>query len=184
MHFCNCVERHPSPMHVNRLPLLKVASVSSQMLFVVVTCDVKQTHTVTCVSLCKLSLPVTVRTKDSKMYYCCTFSYAAMKTCAELLAECMYFVSVWILRYFVCIVTVKIYCISGKVLEHCLCHTAAFAMPPAAAAGMFCCICAPCNMVGSTWWVLSLFRSVAGQLFLQYFDAVGWVFWPVKLSPG
>jgi len=25
---------------------------------------------------------------------------------------------------------------------------------------------------------------VAGQLFLQYFDAVGWVFSPVKLSPG
>jgi len=30
--------------------------------------------------------------------------------------------------------------------------------------------------VGSTWWVLSLFRTMAGQLFLQYFDAVGWVF--------
>jgi len=25
---------------------------------------------------------------------------------------------------------------------------------------------------------------VAGQLSLQYFDAVGWVFSPVKLSPG
>jgi len=25
---------------------------------------------------------------------------------------------------------------------------------------------------------------VVGQLFLQYFDAVGWVFSPVKLSPG
>ena len=33
-----------------------------------------------------------------------------------------------------------------------------------------------CNTVGGPWWVLSLFRSVAGQLFLQYFDAVGWVF--------
>ena len=30
--------------------------------------------------------------------------------------------------------------------------------------------------VGGPWWVWSLFRSVAGQLFLQYFDAVGWVF--------
>ena len=34
------------------------------------------------------------------------------------------------------------------------------------------------------WWVWSLFRSVAGQLYLQCFDAVGWVFSPVKLSPG
>jgi len=34
-----------------------------------------------------------------------------------------------------------------------------------------------CNTVGGPWWVWSLFRSVAGQLFLQYFDAVGWVFW-------
>ena len=33
-----------------------------------------------------------------------------------------------------------------------------------------------CNTVGGPWWVCSLFRSVAGQLFLQYFDAVGWVF--------
>ena len=33
-----------------------------------------------------------------------------------------------------------------------------------------------CNTVGGPWWVWSLFRSVAGQLFLQYFDAVGWVF--------
>ena len=41
-----------------------------------------------------------------------------------------------------------------------------------------------CNTVGGPWWVWSLFRSVAGQLFLQYFDAVGWVFSPVKLSPG
>ena len=39
-------------------------------------------------------------------------------------------------------------------------------------------------MVGSAWWVLSLFRSVTGHLFfLQYFDAVSWVFWPVKPSP-
>jgi len=32
-----------------------------------------------------------------------------------------------------------------------------------------------CNTVGSAWWVLSFFRTMAGQLFLQYFDAVGWV---------
>ena len=32
------------------------------------------------------------------------------------------------------------------------------------------------HTVGGPWWVWSLFRSVAGQLFLQYFDAVGWVF--------
>jgi len=29
---------------------------------------------------------------------------------------------------------------------------------------------------GNPRWVWSLFWSVAGQLFLQYFDAVGWVF--------
>ena len=40
-----------------------------------------------------------------------------------------------------------------------------------------------CNTVGGPWWVWSLFRFVAGQLFLQYFDAVGSVFSPVKLSP-
>jgi len=26
--------------------------------------------------------------------------------------------------------------------------------------------------------------QVVPVIFLQYFDAVGWVFWPVKLSPG
>ena len=41
-----------------------------------------------------------------------------------------------------------------------------------------------CITVGSASWVLSLVRTMAGQLFLQYFDAVGWVFSPVKLSPG
>ena len=33
-----------------------------------------------------------------------------------------------------------------------------------------------CNTVGSPWWVWIFFRPVTGQLFLQYFDAVGWVF--------
>jgi len=31
-------------------------------------------------------------------------------------------------------------------------------------------------MVGSAWWILRLFRTMAGQLFLEYVDAVGWVF--------
>jgi len=37
-----------------------------------------------------------------------------------------------------------------------------------------------CNTVRWTWWDLSL---ILGTIFLQCFDTVGWVIWPVKTRP-